>query len=178
MSLTAEWSHNIDAAALPDAGLTVTVEANPQESADLARRFGVTAIAGLRADIQVKRNAMVYRVAGRIHAAVTSPCVVTSTPVAQTIDESFEAFYADKTAAISLTLARHERQRSQDAEVPMLEESEDPEPLIDGQIDVGELASQYLALAIDPYPRAPGVAAAIDLPEAARPSPFEALKKL
>ena len=178
MSLTAEWSHNIDAHTLPDAGVAIEIAADAQARADLARRLGVSGIENLCADVQVKRNAMLYHVTGTVRARVTTPCVVTSVPVVQDIDEPFESFFADKTAAISLTLARHERQRMHDMEVPMLEESEDPEPMVDGKIDVGELAAQYLALAIDPYPRAEGVAAPVEMPEAKRPNPFEALKKL
>jgi hypothetical protein len=40
--------------------------------------------------------------------------------------------------------------------MPFLDESEDPEPVIDGKIDAGELVAQYLSLAIDPYPRLEG----------------------
>ena len=36
---------------------------------------------------------------------------------------------------------------------------EDVEEIIDGKIDLGELAAQYLGLAIDPFPRADGVKA-------------------
>lgn len=178
MSSIAEWSHNVDAAGLPEAGLAIVIEADAQARADLARRLQVTTIEDLRADVRVRRNAMIYHVTGRVRARVVSPCIVTFAPVTQDIDEPFESFYADKTAAISLTRARHERQRQHDIELPMLEESEDPEPLVNGQIDVGELASQYLALAIDPYPRAAGVADRDVTEGPARPNPFEALKKL
>ena len=36
------------------------------------------------------------------------------------------------------------------------EEENTPEPIIDGRIDLAEIIAQYLGVAIDPYPRAPG----------------------
>ena len=51
-----------------------------------------------------------------------------------------------------------------DAELELLPEEEDPEPVVDGMIDVGELAAQFLLLGVDPYPRAKmlnGVSAAL-----------------
>jgi hypothetical protein len=64
----------------------------------------------------------------------------------------------------------------------MLEEYEDPEPLVDGKVDVGELASQYLSLAIDPYPHAPGVEPVGEDPEIElkrdKENPFAALQAL
>ena len=35
------------------------------------------------------------------------------------------------------------------------DDQEPPEQLIDGRVDVGELATEYFSLAIDPYPRSP-----------------------
>lgn len=66
--------------------------------------------------------------------------------------------------------------------------SDPPEPMHDGQIELGELLSEYFVLALDPFPRKPGVnfdPGAID-PEtageqaenAARKSPFAALAGL
>jgi len=51
----------------------------------------------------------------------------------------------------------------------------------DGQLDLGELTAQYLALELDPYPRAPGVSLPAQLTEAGpttKSSPFQILQKL
>jgi hypothetical protein len=68
--------------------------------------------------------------------------------------------------------------------VPLLDEQDDPEPITDGKIDLGELVSQFLSLSINPFPHAPGV----ELPEEQEgdgpvrmsagnaPNPFAALK--
>ena len=35
---------------------------------------------------------------------------------------------------------------------------DEPDPLVDGKIDLGALAAEFFALGLDPYPRKPGVA--------------------
>ncbi len=37
------------------------------------------------------------------------------------------------------------------------EDDEWPEPIVEGRIDIGEAVAQQLALALDPYPRKPGI---------------------
>ena len=74
---------------------------------------------------------------------------------------------------------------ARDKEVEIDPESEDPpEPLEGGALDLGELVSEELALALDPYPRKPGVAP-VDLSFGApeeesdeEDSPFAALAAL
>ncbi|MGH6890961.1 MAG: hypothetical protein ACREEP_01765, partial [Dongiaceae bacterium] len=58
--------------------------------------------------------------------------------------------------------------------------------VMDGWIDLGELAAEQLGLAIDPYPRKPDAQIpaewtaepASEPPAAKRPNPFAALEKL
>jgi hypothetical protein len=54
----------------------------------------------------------------------------------------------------------------------------DPEPLIGGSVDLGALATEFLILGIDPYPRKPG--AIFEPPQDRMPDegPFAALSKL
>ncbi len=58
-------------------------------------------------------------------------------------------------------------------------EAEPPDPIVDGQIDLGVLAAEFLALGLDPYPRKPAVDF-IAPPEAgsAGDSPFTVLGQL
>ena len=62
-----------------------------------------------------------------------------------------------------------------------LETGDPPDPIIGGKIDLGALASEFLALGLDPYPRKPGAkfqpAGETGTPPDAR-SPFEILKKI
>ena len=58
------------------------------------------------------------------------------------------------------------------------EADDPPEPLGDGQVDAGEIVTQQLALALDPYPRAPGSALTAEAGAAPAESPFRVLAAL
>ncbi len=104
----------------------------------------------------------------------------------QPIEEKFESWYSDEDQVVSLPRVRRVQQQGMrtDAELEILGEEEDPEPVIDGTIDVGELAAQHLALAIDLYPRSEAVRSAAEGEEGEeavftageRTNPFAALK--
>ena len=60
---------------------------------------------------------------------------------------------------------------------------EQPEPLVDGQIDLGEVVAQFLAVAMDPYPRKddaelPESIQSEEAAEADKPNPFAQLAGL
>jgi hypothetical protein len=77
---------------------------------------------------------------------VTQNCVVTLDPVESEIDEAVDLVFAPPAvAAVEDGAAIHEV----DAEDP-------PEALRDGTVDLGALATEFLILGIDPYPRKPG----------------------
>ena len=59
-----------------------------------------------------------------------------------------------------------------------LDAEDPPEPLRDGVVDLGAVATEFLLLGIDPYPRKPGVV--FDAPTTSDPSghPFAALAAL
>ena len=68
------------------------------------------------------------------------------------------------------------------AEVVIEIDEDIPDPVENGQIDMGEAAAEHLALAMDPFPRSSG-AAFTPPPEeppepTAKPSPFSALAGL
>jgi uncharacterized metal-binding protein YceD (DUF177 family) len=184
MLLTPEWSHRVEVATLPDGETRKHIEASEQECRDLARRLKITSVEDLKADLVIhhKRGGRSVYVSGSVHGKVTQPCTVTLADTLQVIDETFEAWYADSDAAISLARVRQDKMsRHAEAEVPILEEKDDPEPIVEGKIDLGELASQYLALAIDLFPRAEGVpepeALTIEVKAPSTQNPFAALKK-
>ena len=53
-----------------------------------------------------------------------------------------------------------------------------PEPLVDGRIDLGAIAIEFLMLGIDPYPRKPGVAFEPPKSDSDGAHPFAALAAL
>lgn len=156
LPIAPEWSFAIEAESIGETPREVAIEAGPAERAALARRLGLLDLPTLRAQISLIRDGRSVHVSGLVEAEVVQACVITLTPVPAKVSEEFEAWYADPEATLSFAKARQERDRRIGAEdTPVLDEREDPEPTVDGLIDLGELAVQYLSLALDPYPRAP-----------------------
>lgn len=183
-----EWSRSINIDKIDNAPVERHISAKPEERKKLARRLDIQSLENLEADINLRRsgaNSMIIHVTGRFKASVTQQCVVTLEPVKSEIEEDFEAWYADPEEAISLARVRHDRElQKQGGERPILDEHEDPEPVENGQIDLGEVVTQFLSLAINPYPHAESVKfesgddkeySAGPTPEA-RKNPFAALK--
>lgn len=156
MVLLPEWSHFISAEDVTGRPVTYTISPADDQMASLCARLGVVSVEKLIANVTLQRHPgnMIVHVSGDIDAQVTQACVITAELVKDEIKERFEAWYADQDQAVSLAKARRERLSPKDTfEQPIMEESEDPEPIIDGQIDLGELVTQYLSLSINPYPR-------------------------
>lgn len=180
-----EWSYPVDE---EKAGIEITeltLSPNDAEKDALCQRLGLLSLDNLEVRLHLSRTTgnMVVAVQGELKAELSQPCVVTLEPVHSVIEEQFEAWYADPDKAVSLAKARREkRSKKGSGEVPMMEESDDPEPVVNGKIDLGELATQYLSLSLNPYPHADGVVLPEEdqavLQDAApeRRNPFAALK--
>jgi hypothetical protein len=182
--LTPEWSLKVDVAQLGGEAVRIALTSTPEQRKDLARRMKVNALEALEGEVLIQRRpgSHIIHVKGQVKANVSQSCVVTLEPILTPIDEKIEAWYSDEDRIISLSRARREQQGMRaDAELEIAGEEEDPEPVIDGAIDVGELAAQYLSLAIDPYPRCEAARKAENEGETiiragSRPNPFAALK--
>ena len=181
--ITPEWSHKIESEHVGPRALNVKLASQEQVRKDVARRLKVESVDALEAEFTLQREPgnLLVRVQGTVKARITQLCVSTLELLKSDLAEKFEAFYTDHDEkAVSFAKAKHERLgRVMDAELQILDERADPEPAIDGKIDLGELAVQYLSLAIDPYPRAEGADAnPSEVTEIApkRRNPFAALK--
>lgn len=148
-----------------------SLAASTEERGQVARRLGILAVDRLEADLVVKNlGAGQYRVEGPWEAEVQQACVVTLEPVADRLSGRLEAAFEARDG------------KDQGSEVVVDPEAADPpEALPAAGIDLGELVVQELAVALDPYPRAPGA----KVPAAYRPpevdedkGPFAALKAL
>lgn len=154
----------------------IPVAASADERAALARRFGLPAIESLTAELRLKRLPAGggVRLRGRLVADVVQSCVVSLEPVPAHVEERFALVYAPERAS------RH----SEGGEIVLtIDEADPPEPIVDGVIDIGEAVAEHLALALDPFPRAPGAVFANqegqdDAADQGRESPFAALAAL
>ena len=154
-----EWVHQVDVTNLGGKKLPVTLSAPHETCKKLLPRLGLLSLESVEADLVFARgdSSAVIHVTGRIRAELSQSCVVTLEPIKAQVDAPFEAWFADAQAAVLFAKARHDRKLSKGSgEMPMLDESEDPEPVIEGKIDAGELVVQHLLLSIDPYPHKEG----------------------
>jgi uncharacterized metal-binding protein YceD (DUF177 family) len=163
-----EFARPVDLARIGDAGTRLKIEANAAERAALAKRFDIPGIESLRATVELRRvrGGAAVQLAGQISADVTQSCVVTLEPVKQHVEEPFEIVYSDEVT--------HEQ-----SAIGAVSDIAWPEPLPEGPLDVGEAVAEQLSLALDPYPRAPGVALEQQWTgERETAKPFAALSKL
>ncbi|MEC9153018.1 MAG: YceD family protein [Pseudomonadota bacterium] len=143
MKELSEFSNILLAEALGEAAKFVRLEANAVERAALAGRFELVSIESLVGDLIIERikGSELIRVCGRMSAEIQQFCVISGETVSGNLVESVdERFGPSDETGIEIAF----------------EEENTPEPIIDGRIDLAEIIAQYLGVAIDPYPRAPG----------------------
>lgn len=178
---------------VPDDGLERLVEADADECAAVATEIGLPAVHTLCAHYDVSRlPGGRLRVEGEVRASITQICVVSLEPFESEVTRSLDVTFA---AAPAPDRPPSERQgaptsrRRRESEAPRTPEpvkvaagdADPPDPIVDGRIDLGTLAVEFLTLALDIYPRKPGahfsdvvVGAASD----DEPSAFAALERL
>jgi uncharacterized metal-binding protein YceD (DUF177 family) len=168
------WSVPVTVAQIPDTGLHRDIEADRATREAMAEVAGLHEILSASAALDVtSKGGGRFHVAGRVRARVGQSCVVTLDPIENDIDEEIDLIFAPPEQIPELSDLVDEAAES-DTEVP-----DPPEPIVNGVIDLGRLATDALFLGIDPYPRRPD--AVFELPVvAADPEdhPFAALKAL
>ncbi len=157
------WSVPIEAAEVTESGLHLELQANNTARSAIAKLAGVAEIRKLHASFDVARHGAGLHVIGRVTGEVGQTCVVTLEPLTNTIDEDVDLTFRPGAPE---PLAGGDT--DEDA----------PEPLLDGRIDLGAIATEFLVLGIDPYPRKEG--ATFDAPATNddTPHPFAALAAL
>jgi uncharacterized metal-binding protein YceD (DUF177 family) len=156
--------------ALPKEGQSVTIEASAPEREALAKLYDLPAVAALTAELRVEPAGRGgARVTGAVHGELTQICVVTLEPFDATVDEAVDVRFAP--AAEEGRARRPERETVTLA----LADEDDPDPMVDGKIDLGALTAEFFALGLDPYPRKPGAEFVAPVAQAPPDSPFTAL---
>jgi hypothetical protein len=174
MSTANPWSVPVTVVQIPDTGLHRDIEADRAAREAMAEVAGLREILSARASLDVtpERGGRVH-VTGHVRARIGQTCVVTLDPIENEIDEPIDLIFAPPEQIPDLSDLVDEAAESE-TEIP-----DPPEPIINGVIDLGRLATDALFLAVDPYPRRPD--AVFDPPvETADPMdhPFAALKAL
>ncbi len=160
-----EFSRPVDVDRVGHTEVVHQIVASADERAALAKRFDLLGIEKLEAKLRLRRarGGSVLRLAGRLSADAVQACVVTLAPVAAHVEAEFTVLYGDGDVG------------GEGVEIdPELESTAEPWP--EGPLDLGETVAQEFALALEPYPRAPG--AALDPVEAPPEAPADGPEKV
>src|SRR4051812_32760139 len=168
MSGAEPWSVAVRLVDISEDGRHVAIEADAATRAALAQALGVDSVqrAAARFDLRPRGREGVH-VAGHVSATGCQSCVGTLEPVGNEIEEDVDVDFAPAPRAAARPKSEEEAPSS----------IEGAEPLVGDSIDIGMLATEYLIVGVDPYPRKAGVA--FDAPQAqAEAHPFAALAAL
>jgi len=153
------WSVSVAVDDIPEAGLHIEIEAPPAVREAVATLASVRELPRLSAIFDVTRQGAGAHVAGQIEALVGQTCVVSLEPIESKVDERIDVTFSPSADAAT----------SDDGA---------PEPLVGGAVDLGAIATEFLLLAIDPYPRKEGVQFAAPKAEEGGERPFAVLETL
>lgn len=162
------WSVPVAVDDIPETGLHIEAEAPAEVRAQLVKLANLRELPHLSAVFDLSRRGGGVHVAGQVKARVGQTCVVTLESLENDLDEPINVLFAS-----SLDAAAKGADHKAGDEEP-------PEPLIEGKVDLGAIATEFLLLGIDPYPRKAGAefAAVKTADDSARPfAALEALKK-
>ena len=173
--MSPDFSRPIQVEEVSNAGRVWNLEATAEECALLAQRFRILAVTSLTAKVRVKpsSHSEIVKVSGELTGQVVQACVVSLVPVEQIVREEFQ---------VNFTPAQGTAEQAEELEID-LSEDDPPDPFYDGIIDLGEICAEFLALGLDPFPRAENAEFSFesdicDDEPVKKPSPFAVLTKL
>ncbi|MBR1246826.1 DUF177 domain-containing protein [Bradyrhizobium sp. AUGA SZCCT0169] len=168
------WRVPVAVEKIPDTGLHRDLEADQATRVAVADMGSLREVLMLQASFDVMpKSGGRFQVEGRVRARIGQTCVVTLEEMESDIDEPIDLIFAPPDQIPQMAALVDEAEES-DEDTP-----DPPEPIDNGIIDLGRLATDALYLAVDPYPRKPD-AVFEPLVEAPDPEdhPFAALKAL
>jgi uncharacterized metal-binding protein YceD (DUF177 family) len=143
---TNRWHVPLFVSDVPEAGLHIDLTPDEREREAVAALAGLARLPRLEASFDVTRHGRSgLHLVGRVSATVGQTCVVTLDPMENEVDEAVDLVFVPSPQA-----GRHE---AAEIEVPL---EDAVEALGEGTVDLGALATEFLILGIDPYPRKPG----------------------
>lgn len=174
--ITPEFSHPFRVDKIKAGGSREKGEANADQRAKIAQRLGINAVEDLKFACELKP----WKKGGaavncKVMATINQTCVVSLDEFESELELSVSRYFTHRPASSGLE------------EVLDLEALDDdiPDQIVDGEIDLGELVSEELALSLDLHPRKPGAvfsdhmeSTPVTQGQSERPNPFAALKVL
>lgn len=174
-----EWSHKINANEVTTREKTkVEISAQGDQCKAIARRIDSLDVNNLSASFVCERDGASVHITGNVKADIVQKCIASLDTINTEVNEDFEAWFSNANDAVPIARARRNKEGDNAGEeYKILDERDDPEPLDEnGQIDLGELAAQYLALATPLYPRSSSSTPTTEPPKQEKPNnPFAGL---
>jgi uncharacterized metal-binding protein YceD (DUF177 family) len=168
------WRVPLAVAQIPDTGLHRDLAADEAICRAIADVGDLREVLSAQASFDVTpKSGGRYHVAGHVRARIGQTCVVTLEPMESDIDEAIDLTFVPPEQIPEMSALVDEAAHS-DGDTP-----DPPEPIENGIIDLGRVATDALYLAVNPYPRKSD-AVFEPLVEAEDPEdhPFAALKAL
>lgn len=165
------FSRPVSLGGIPPNGKHFKIEADATERTRLAEAMGIPSVDSLVAEMKLRPiGAHTFKIEGTLNASVVQTDVVTLEPVAQKVLEELNIVLRPAEDAVA----------ESDEVVLSGGEIEEVDFYEKNRIDLGRIVSEYLALALDPYPRASGVVfeGYVEADPNDDPSPFAALASL
>jgi hypothetical protein len=173
-SMADPWRALVAVAQVPETGLHREIDANEGQRKAMAEIAGLREVLSAHASFDViPKSGSRFHVVGSVRARVGQTCVVTLEDIENDIEEEIDLIFAPPEQIPQMAALVEEAEQSDE------ETADPPEPIVDGMIDLGRVATDALFLGIDPYPRKPD-AVFEPVIETADPEdhPFAALKVL
>lgn len=155
-----EFSFNVLAEEITKSPHPYSLSMSDEERDALCERLEIKNldIIDIKVILQRLSDGCTVSASGHVHAKVTQECVVTLDDVVEDLKETIEGYYLDEDKVKSFDSAKRKKHQDEDSlefglkERRMPELHEEPEPIRNGRIDIGELVTQHIALGINPYP--------------------------
>ncbi len=160
------WTVPVTADDIPESGLHMKIEAPAEMRTEIARLANLRALPALSAVFDLSRRGAGVHVTGTVSAQVGQTCVVSLEPMDSVVEEPVNLLFTPQAAEPKVD------------EMSAYPEEEPPEPLVGSKVDLGAIATEFLILGLDPYPRKPGAQFAAPQADTGGEHPFAALEAL
>jgi hypothetical protein len=163
---------------IPEIGCHVELAADDLTRRAIADLAGLRALPRLEAVFDLSRHGRNgLRLTGRVTALAGQTCVVTLDPIEDAVTEDVDLVFAPPRPPADS--AHDPQDRPQDLPQDLaIDASDESEELVDGAVDLGAVATEFLLLCLDPYPRKPGVEFAVPPAPETKEGPFAVLAAL
>lgn len=143
------WSAPVAIQDIPETGLHLDLQPPEAVRTELAKFAGLRDLPRVSAVFDLERRGAAVHVRGRVTALVGQTCVVTLEPIESEVDEPVDVAFVPRPPGGE---TGESETVGHDAETG----EEGPEPLVGRTVDLGALATEFMVLGVDPYPRKPG----------------------